>query len=178
MTSRSRTGAASSRWLVPALALVLSLVAGVGCSSKPKPTLTPEQQAQADVTEYEALIRKVVADSARADKLVILTNEFQTLVKQGVASARDYRAKVAALDANYEATRADYETLIGQQDTARETFLEKARVLREQSASLTTDAEWEQLKKSRLRVLDTDLEELNVRVPGTPVVLTSPPPYS
>ena len=123
-------------------------------------------------------MRKVVADSARADKLVSLTNEFQTLVMQGVASARDYRVKVAALDSNYEATRADYETLIDQQDTARETFLKKASVLREQSASLTTDAEWEQLKKSRLRVLDTDLEELNVLGPGTPVVLTSPPPYS
>ena len=123
-------------------------------------------------------MRKVVADSARADKLVSLTNEFQTLVMQGVASARDYRVKVAALDSNYEATRADYETLIDQQDTARETFLKKASVLREQSASLTTDAEWEQLKKARLRVLETDLEELNVRRPGTPVVLTSPPPYS
>ena len=178
MTSRSRSFSASSLWLVPALGLALALVAGVGCSSKPKPTPAPEQQAQADATEYEALIRKVVADSARADKLVILTNELQTLVKQGVASARDYRAKVAALDANYEATRADYETLIDQQDTARETFLKKARALREQSASLTTDAEWEQLKKSRLRVLDTDLEELNVLGPGTPVVLTSPPPYS
>ena len=176
MTLPSSRFAASSRWLVPALGLALALAAGVGCSSKPKPT--PEQQAQADVTHYEALVRKVVADSARADKLVSLTNELQTLVKQGVASANDYRAKVAALDSNYEATRAEYETLIDQQDTARETFLKKARVLREQSAALTTDAEWEQMKTARLRVLDTDLEELNVRGPGTPVVLTSRPPYS
>jgi len=178
MTSLSRRCAASSRWLVPALALALTLVAGVGCSSKPKPTPTPEQQAQADVTEYEALIRKVVADSARADKLVALTNEFQTLVKQGVASIKDYRARVAALDSNYEAPRADYEALFSQQEAARDAFLKKATAIREQAASLTTDAEWEQLKKSRLRVLDTDLEELNVRGPGTPVVLTSPPPYS
>ena len=176
MTLPSSSFAASSRWLAPALALALALVAGVGCSSKP--TLTPEQQAQADVTEYQALIRKVVADSARADKLVSLTNELQTLVKQGVASAKDYRAKVAVLDSNHEATRADYQTLINQQNTARETFLKKAMALRERSASLTTDAEWEQLKKARLRVLDTDLEELDVLAPGTPVVLTSPPPYS
>jgi uncharacterized protein YdcH (DUF465 family) len=170
MTLPSSSFAASSRWLAPALALALALVAGVGCSSKP--TLTPEQQAQADVTEYQALIRKVVADSARADKLVSLTNELQTLVKQGVASAKDYRAKVAVLDSNHEATRADYQTLINQQNTARETFLKKAMALRERSASLTTDAEWEQLKKARLRVLDTDLEELDVLAPGTPVVLT------
>ena len=174
MTLASTSFAAPSRRLVPALGLALALVAGVGCSSKPKPkpTPAPEQQAQADVTHYEALIRKVVADSALADKLVMLTNELQTLVKQGVARAKDYRAKMAALDSNHEASRADYETLINQQDTARETFLKKAMALRERSASLTTDAEWEQLKKARLRVLDTDLEELDVLAPGTPVVLT------
>jgi len=52
MTLPSSRFAASSRWLVPALGLALALAAGVGCSSKP----TPEQQAQADVTHYEALV--------------------------------------------------------------------------------------------------------------------------
>ena len=98
MTSRSRSFAASSRWLVPALGLTLALVAGVGCSSRPKPT--PEQTTKADVAQYEAQIRKVIPDSARADKAVGLTNEIQKLVQETVASAKDYRAKVAAAKSN------------------------------------------------------------------------------
>jgi hypothetical protein len=160
MTSRSRTGAASSRWLVPALALVLSLVAGVGCSSKPKPTLTPEQQAQADEAEVEAQIRMVIPDSTRADKLVSLTSEIQRLVQEGIADARNYRAKVAVLNSNYESPRVDYETAYNQQEAARDAFVTKALALRARAASLTTDAEWEQLKKVRLRMLDTILQEL------------------
>jgi hypothetical protein len=43
------------------------MAAAAGCSSKPRPT--PEQQTQADLQAYEAQIRKVVADPARADQL-------------------------------------------------------------------------------------------------------------
>ena len=178
MTFRSGSFIASLRWLVPVVGLALVLAAVAGCSSKSKPMPTREQQEQADLTEYEAQIREVIPDSARAAKLITLTREFQTLVKQGVASIKDYRTKVAALNSNYEAARADYEALFSQQETARDAFLKKATVIREQAAALVTDAEWEQLRKARLRALDAALEELIVLKPSAPVVLTSHPPYS
>jgi hypothetical protein len=140
------------------LGFALALVTVAGCSSKPKPTL--EQQTQADMAEYEAQIRKVVSDPARANELVALANAFQGLAHEGIANAKEYRAKVAALDANYGATRADYEILFSQQDTAREALLKKATALRERAAALMTDSEWTQLKKARLRALDAELQEL------------------
>ncbi len=140
------------------VALALAVTVAAGCSSKHD--LTPEQRAQADVTAYEAQIRKIIPDRLRADQLVGLADEFQKLAQASIASVKDYRAKVATLNSSYDATRADYETVFSQQDATREAFLKKAGALRERMAALTTDSEWEKLKKARLRTLDADLQEL------------------
>jgi hypothetical protein len=137
------------------LALVLPVA---GCSSKPP--ASGQQQAQVDAQAYEAQIRKVVADPARAEQLIALTNQFQREMHESAVTVRNYHAKVAALDANYDATRQDYEVLFGQQEAHRETWIRRAGLFREQMAALTTDAEWEELKKARLRTLDADLQDL------------------
>jgi len=146
------------RYLSAILSLAVALATAGGCSSKP--ALSPEQQAQADLTAYEAELRTVITDPVRADKLMALTNEFQKLLQDTVTHVSSYRAKAAALNSNYGATRADYESLFSQQDAAREIFVQRAVALREQMAALTTDAEWAQLKRARLRTLDADLQEL------------------
>jgi len=146
------------RYFATAFALVFVLAIAGGCSSRP--ALSPEQQAQTDLTEYEAQLRKVITDPVRADKLMALTNEFQKLLQDTVTHVTSYRVKAAALNANYDASRADYDRLFNQQDAAREAFMQKATALREQMAALTSDAEWAQLKKARLRALDADLQEL------------------
>lgn len=150
-----RKVAAAPHWL--RVALALALVAVGGCSSKP---LTPEQQAQEDLKAYEAQVRKVVADPTRADQLVALANEFQQHVRQSADILGDYPAKVAALDADYEATRKDYEVLFSEQNARREELLKKFGALRERMTALTTDAEWEELKKARLRTLEAYLQDL------------------
>jgi len=137
--------------------LATTLAAATGCSSK---SLTPEQQAQADLSACDAQIRKVVADPARADKLVALTDEFSKLGWQSIASINAYRAKVAALNSNYDATREEFEALFRAQDAVRTDFLKKALTLREQISAITTDAEWEQLKSARLRALENGLQQL------------------
>jgi septal ring factor EnvC (AmiA/AmiB activator) len=109
---------------------------------------------------YEAQIRNIIRDPARADQLVALTKEFQQVATDSIATIKSYRAKVAALNSNYDATREDYETLFNDQDARREAFIKKAVAIRQRMAVYTTDAEWEALKKARLRALDADLQEL------------------
>jgi hypothetical protein len=158
MTSSQRRLICSPPCLTAVIALILALATAAGCSSQHD--LAPEQQAQADVTAYEIQIRKIIPDPARADQLVALTNEFQQVATASIASIKGYRAKVAALNSNYDATRQDYEALFSEQDVSRESFIKKAGAIRERMAALTTDVEWEALKKARLRALDADLEAL------------------
>jgi voltage-gated potassium channel Kch len=154
---RRRSGFLSRR-IGSAVALALALSCAAGCSSKQD--LTPSQQAQADLAEYEMQIRRIIPDPARADQLVALTNQFQELAQTSIASVNEYRAKVSALNSNYEATRADYEALFSQQDAAREAFFKKAGALRERMVVFTSDAEWEQLRAVHLRLLEADLQQL------------------
>lgn len=158
MTAASGRLTLLTRGLHVVMALAAALIAASGCSSKP--TVTPEQRAQADLAAYETQIRKVVQDPARANRLVTLADEFNKLASQSIARVNDYRARVAALNSNYEATREDYQALLREQNAVSQAFVQKALALREQMAALTTDAEWEELTKARLPVLETALQEL------------------
>ncbi|HTO45020.1 MAG TPA: hypothetical protein VML56_13165 [Burkholderiales bacterium] len=144
--------------LVAAAAIALMFAASAGCSSKQE--LTPQQRLQADLAEYEMQIRRIIPDPARADQLVALTNQFQELAETNIASVNEYRAKVSALNSDYEATRADYEALFNEQDATREGFFKKAGALRERMVVFTSDAEWEQLRALHLKVLEADLQQL------------------
>jgi DNA repair exonuclease SbcCD ATPase subunit len=157
MTPGSRDLEISPPWLAAALALALGLSAVAGCSSE---HLTLEQREQADLQAYETQIRKVVRDPTRADQLIGLTTEFQQLAQDSIVSIKHYRTKLVALNSNYEATRADYEAVFSEQDAARDAFFKKATALRQRMAALTSDSEWEEFKKARLRGLEADLQEL------------------
>jgi hypothetical protein len=155
VTSDLTEKAVSPAWLAIALAFTLGVAAIPGCSSKPP--LTPEQQVQADVATYDAEIRKVVSDPARAQQLIRLSQEYQQQIRENVVLVRAYRAKLAALNANYQATRADFEALFSQHETNREAMLGKAAAIRERMAAVTTDAEWQDLNKINQRIWEIEL---------------------
>lgn len=144
--------------LMTSLAAVV-LIETAGCKHE-----TPEEQAQArldaDVANYQDQIRKIVKDPDRADKLVPLVSQFEVLARNAASVMRDQQAKLAALNANYDATRADFATMFRQQDAERQTLVKKALDLREQMAALTTDSEWEQLKQAREKELTAILQEV------------------
>ena len=73
---------------------------------------------------------------------------------------RNDRARVASLNANYESSRAEFEAMFREQSAEREALVRKAVGLREQMTTLTTDAEWEQLKKTRDEQFTAALQEL------------------
>jgi len=140
----------------------LSLALLAGCKHE-----TPAQQEQqiasretSDVAASEKRIREVVHDSGRADQLVALLSELQKVVQNGAASAKEHRAAYAALNANYSATRTDYQSLFARQDARRDALLNKVVTIREQMAALLTDEEWEQLKHDRIKTFDAMLAEL------------------
>jgi len=142
-----------------ALALVAVLGGFAACASKPKPTL--EQRAETEIQAYKAQIEKTVADPARAHQLIAALDDWERIVRQAASMAQDYRAKLQTLDADYSATRDAYAALFRQHDAQRAALIQQALALRSQATSLTTDAEWEQLKQARLTALEEMLDAVS-----------------
>jgi hypothetical protein len=153
---------ARSRHLgVAALALIAALGVLAACASKPKPTA--EQRAEAELQTFKANIGKIVTDPARSSQLTAGVDEVEQMVRRASSGERVYQAKLRALDANYEATRADYTALFREHDAQRSALIKEALALRAKFTSLTTDSEWEQLKQARLATLEAILEAVSVQ---------------
>jgi hypothetical protein len=155
MTSEATSKTVSSAWSAIALAFALGVAAIPGCSSKPP--LAPEQQVQADVANLDAQIRKVVSDPARAQQLIALSQEYQQQIRQNAVLVRAYRAKLVALNANYQATRADFDALLNQHEANRESMLGKGAAIRDRMAAVATDAEWQDIDKINQRIWTIEL---------------------
>jgi hypothetical protein len=153
--------ARSSHRHVAVLALIAALGVLGACASKPKPTA--EQRAEADLQAFKAKIGTIVTDPARAGQLIAGIDEVEQMVRQASSGEQAYQAKLQALGANYEATRADYAALFREHDAQRTALAQDALALRAKLASLTTDSEWEQLKQARLATLEAVLEAVSAQ---------------
>jgi len=71
-------------------------------------------------------------------------------------------AELAALNANFSATRAAYDSTFAHAHAQRAAMLAKLISLRVKMAALTTDAEWDQLKKDRLKMLQQEEQALSL----------------
>ncbi len=128
------------------------------CSKKPE--LSPSQTAQHDMTQFQSEIRKIVTDSARADSLVAMTNEFQRIIA-GVAS-RDSAAsaRIGVLTRDYGSTRAQFDSVFSASAAERATVVPELAALRSRMAAMATNAEWQQLKNARLKLSEAEVQAL------------------
>lgn len=146
--------------LSSACTLLAALVASSGCAPKDQPS--PEVKAQTAMTRYQTEIPKIVPDRARADQLIALTTQFRELTDKAANQLRADTARMAELNSNYTATRADYEALFTRQHEERNGYVRQALAIREKIAGLLTDEEWAQLRKARVESLDANLKALNL----------------
>jgi uncharacterized protein YdcH (DUF465 family) len=148
----------SPRRCTLATVLALAPCIGAACSSS-KSKESPEQQAEIGLAAYQADIRRLVRDPLRAEQLVALNTEFQAVVEKAGRSFESYRANVSALNSNYGATEAEFQTLFDRHDTERAELIEKAIALRTRMAAITTDLEWAELRKARVTEWQLQLSE-------------------
>ena len=147
----------SGLWAVAVVAAVAGGGAMQGCKHKAQP---PQQQAQADFAAYQKRIREVVKDPARAEQVIALADDLQRQVNQLRATLVKSRAELAALNANYNAKRADFDAFFKEQDAGRLALIDKVISVRTQISKLLTESEWESLHKYGIEALDADLKEL------------------
>jgi len=150
----------SRLWLVAiiAVAAVAGGVALQGCAHEK--AKSPQQQAQADYAAYQKRVREVVKDPARAEQVIALTDELRREIDEVYTRLAQSRSEMAALNANYNATRADYDAFMKQQDAQRQALMDKAISARVEIGKLLTESEWKSLRKSGVEAVDSGLKAL------------------
>ena len=150
MRARSLNGESTGYGVVPAVAGFLALVACLllACASK-QPKSTSAQTMQTELTELRAALLADIADSARAQQAAGLVDQLAQQDREARETAAAQLQRALVLDANYDATEDDFRKLFAEAYGERVQRQNRIVELWTQMAALTTDAEWDALKKSR-----------------------------
>ena len=135
------------------LAIVL-LAACATLGQPPDPAKVRAQIAESREQEIE-LVRSTVTDPVRAGRLLDLLRERDRLVERHAEQLIVHRQKLAALTADYDTSREDFETLLA-------TFNEQRKAAQKETIDLVaamkrtaTAEEWDTIARFQLKRLDT-----------------------
>ena len=127
-----------------------------GCSSRneaPDPVAVEEEIAGHRDQELE-LVRTTITDPERAERFVGLLSQRDQLVAEFTKEVQQYRAKMAKLNANYDAERESFESLIAgfnsRRMVAQNEFIDLAVAMKRE----TTPEEWKAISKFQLKRLN------------------------
>jgi len=141
------------------IALIL-LAAGSGCASKDKdkPSFTDiETQAFNDL---QAEIRIVIVNKEHADQVIAITDELKASFDELRVHLAERSGKLQTLNADYDAPKEDFITLFDniQKDIARNQKITSK--LHRQMKEVTTDKEWQALKKLRNSTMEAIINSI------------------
>ena len=142
--------------LTRSLAVVISL-ALFGCGGTPDSPADVKKQAFDDL---RAQVRVVITDEQREDQAIAMVGELQVTF-EAIIKRRLRRAEQAnALNANYDATRADFRELYDDIKTEAETNQQELSRIHRNLVNVTSDQEWAQLSKSHSKAMDAAINAL------------------
>ena len=137
---------------VAALALLL-LASCATLRQPPDPSKLQARIADARVQEIE-LVRATIADPARVERFTELLAERDRLVEEHARRLIDHRRKLAALAADYDARREDFETLLTEFNATRAAAQKETIDLVAAMKAATTANEWKAISKFQLKRLE------------------------
>lgn len=119
----------------------------------PDPAKVQAQIAAAREQELE-LVRATVADPARAERLIELLVERDRLVQEHTGLLVVHREKLAALTADYDARREDFEALLAEFNRQRAAAQGEMIDLVAAMKAATTADEWKTISEFQLKRLE------------------------
>lgn len=140
---------------VPTVVLIgLVLVASCAIPTRaPDPGKVRNQIAEARIEEIE-LVRATVADPGRAERFIELLRDRDRLVEEHVRFLVAHRQKMAALSADYDARREDFEALLAEFNRRRASAQRETLDLHAAMKQATTADEWKTISRYQLKRLD------------------------
>lgn len=131
--------------------VVVSSCATLG--QAPDPVKVQAQIAAAREQEI-ALVRETVGDPARAERLIELLRERDLLVEEHARLLIAHREKIAALSADYDARREDFEIVLADFNRQRAVAQKDTIDLVAAMKAATTADEWKTISKFQLKRLE------------------------
>ena len=136
-----------------AFLVIVSLPSCVTFKQPPDPA-----KVQAKIAEYReqelALVHSTVADPERADRLIALLAERDRLTGEYAMRIAEHREKLAALAADYDSRREDFEAQLADFNRRRATAQQESIELVAAMKAATTSEEWEIISEFQLKRLD------------------------
>lgn len=116
---------------------------------------TPDPlKLQQQIAEYRrqelALIRSTVSDPGRASRLIALLAERDRMVSENAKAVADYRKRMAALNADYDAKRGSFDALVAGYNARRKAAQIEIVELSAAMKKETTAEEWKVISKFQL----------------------------
>jgi hypothetical protein len=138
-----------------------ALLIGAAClmaACAREPTPAPEAAVRRSMDDLRAAALTTIKDPARAKEVAGLVDQLERNFAEALKVNRTHLERLWALDADYDATEADFLKLFGDFNAGsvrrRDRFVE----LRDRLIAATTEAEWSELAKTRVRVLESLVE--------------------
>lgn len=123
------------------------------CAREPAPAA--EDAVRRSMDELRAAALTTIKDPARAKEVAGLVDQLERNFAEAMKVDRTHLDRLWALDADYDATQADFRKLFSDFNAGavqrRDRFVE----LRDRMIAATTEAEWNELAKVRVRVLES-----------------------
>jgi uncharacterized coiled-coil DUF342 family protein len=139
--------------------LVFAWLGAYGCAAPQ----TSTERAHDEMNDFRAAVRKAVPDPARSQQVIGLADQLEKLVEEANAEARSFHERLTTLNANYDATEADFAKLLAERESTRRAWRERVLAARTGIAQHLTDAEWKQLESARAEALISSLEAAQQR---------------
>lgn len=134
--------------------IVLAIVLGCASGSKPVDPAAVQAKVEASEAEFRDLANDTIEDRDRAATFIRLLDERDALIADHAGAVRRYAETMKALNADYDASRDDFERVARQYNSDRRLSQSRFVDLMSRMKAATTDKEWKKLSKFELKELD------------------------
>jgi hypothetical protein len=151
MKNRSRMDEILAAWTSIAICLIILLTAGVqGCSKfKKGEDKGPYQSTFEWIDQTRDRINKSISDPKKATTMLTLVDDIEKLMYEFNDDVQRYYKNVRAVNADYDATREDFERVAEEFNAKRIRTRSEVMKIRFQMTELATPEEWKDLSDQK-----------------------------
>ena len=122
---------------------------------------SPETITPAKITaKMHQEIKSIITDPARAQQVISLSDQLNIIIVEAVQERDKKSAMIRSMNANYDTTKAEFETLLNTINAKEKQRYMKVLAINTEMKKILTSQEWKQLHDIREEILKKDIKLL------------------